>query len=251
MEWRLLENAHALIRTQGSTKVFKSMHLRTTRQRVHCHLHANSFLVFLPDPTTCYANSRFQQEQVYRLQNASSSCVIVDMFSNGRSSMGESWQAHRIRSQISLFVDNKLLLFENLDLHHSAFSTIADKVGRGDLFGSIIVYGERTKALQARLATLKQRQNWIAHRTEKTLLMQQRQETDRGLETTLGISATATAAPPLVSVSALEENLVLVRFQAATVEDAYRLLAELLKPLEQEIGLAAYAERLHFQNTSI
>jgi len=202
--------------------------------RISCNLATRSFLINLPDPTCCYADARFLQEQVYHLED-NASCVLVDMFSARSSDGVASWDAIRIKSQISLYMKSKLVIMENVDLKQTELSTIADKVGGEAIvvFGSLILAGPRTLTLQNRLSLLKQRQNWNAHRT--ALLLQKEDCTTTHLR----------QQEPLVSVSTLEENLMLVRFHAGSVEDSYKLLSELLRPLESEIGISAYADRLN------
>ena len=49
---------------------------------------------------------------------------------------------------------------------------------------------------------------------------------------------------PLVSVTRLQEGVVLVRFETKSTEDSYLFLAKLLRPLESELGFFPYKDRL-------
>lgn len=62
------DNAILLMKTQGSTKIFKSVDDQFCSQKVVVHLYNGSLLAYLPDPTTCYKNSKYVQHQTYHLQ---------------------------------------------------------------------------------------------------------------------------------------------------------------------------------------
>lgn len=70
LQLTLLENAILLLRTQGSTKIFKSIHGRYCSQHSVVNLSNGSLLAFLPDPTTCYKGSRYYQHQTYNLEGS-------------------------------------------------------------------------------------------------------------------------------------------------------------------------------------
>ena len=80
--------AHALVSTQASTKVYRSE--RGASQRLHAQADDGSLLVLLPDPVTCFAGSRYTQEQHVRM-HAGASLVLVDWLTAGRVGSGERW----------------------------------------------------------------------------------------------------------------------------------------------------------------
>jgi urease accessory protein len=64
------ENAILLLRTQGSTKIFKSIDGKYSSQKLIVNLSSRSFLAFLPDPTVCFRGSRYIQQQAYNLEES-------------------------------------------------------------------------------------------------------------------------------------------------------------------------------------
>lgn len=228
----LSDSCVLVLKTQGSTKVFKRASTRINEpvlQIIHACMRGDSFLLSLPDPTTCFKDSHLNQSQVFNLSN-NASCAIVDTFTCGRKSLGEMWDASRIQSRMQVFREGKLLLVENTDLESSAFGSMSDKI-RGCVFGTIVLVGPRTASLRARLQQLKQRQSFQAH---KSALKQQ--------ETIVEFQ------DPLVSVSEFPcKSGAIVRFSAQTVEDAYCLLASVFLPLAAEIHLSPspYTDRIN------
>ncbi|CBQ68735.1 conserved hypothetical protein [Sporisorium reilianum SRZ2] len=100
-----------LILTQGSTKVFKTRTSRPTlgvstasftsapssqssgggqsmtRQNVRFLVRAHATLVLLPDPVTCFASARYDQVQRFDLRARSSSCIVLDWITPGRTAV--------------------------------------------------------------------------------------------------------------------------------------------------------------------
>jgi urease accessory protein len=64
----LHQKAILFLRTQGSTKIFKSIEGKHCTQIVSVKLFNDSLFAFLPDPTTCFKESRYKQHQIYHLQ---------------------------------------------------------------------------------------------------------------------------------------------------------------------------------------
>lgn len=106
-----------LILTQGSTKVFKTRMSRptvgvstasfssssapgegeeggkvesTTRQNFRFLVRSNSTLVLLPDPVTCFASARYDQTQRFDLRSRTSSCIVLDWITPGRTAVPPS-----------------------------------------------------------------------------------------------------------------------------------------------------------------
>ena len=79
MQVKILERAVLFLRTQGSTKIFKSVDGKFSSQHSVFSLLDDSLLAFLPDPTSCFKGSRYYQHQVF------------DMSSSARSSSGDCW----------------------------------------------------------------------------------------------------------------------------------------------------------------
>ena len=73
---KLNENATLILRTQGSTKIFKSVDGKFYSQHVVVELLNGSLLAFIPDPTTCFKGSKYNQHQIYDLQETARFAAI-------------------------------------------------------------------------------------------------------------------------------------------------------------------------------
>lgn len=214
-----------VLKTQGTTKVFKRKTHSASQmstQMLDCHVHDAGFLISVPDPTTCYRDSHLRQLQTIHLSR-DASCLLVDSYTCGR--CGEAWDASRIHSRVQIFREGRLVLLENMDLESSSMATLAQKIGpQVAVFGTIVLVGPQTHLLRQHVQSLKQRQTFRNHK-----------------------SAVQCLGDPLVSVSDLPAAAAgaLVRFSASSVEDAFCLLAAILKPLAVELNLhpCPYADK--------
>lgn len=263
------DKAVAILKTQGSTKIFKSADGKECQQDFTASVGDNSLLAFLPDPTTCFKHARFRQKQRFDL-HPNGSLIAVDWYTSGRMSYGsgESWELHRLQTRTEVFIGGRRVLLENLDLHDTpGIATAAEKVGNAGVFGNVVLAGPRTELIRTRAGAIMRRQTF-------------KQRRECGDEACLGIIASSSSAvtafpggsstsasasqqttgerikrvgipvgEPLVSVSQLGDGLCIVRFAAHSTEDAYVFLAHLLSPLVGG-GLSKlphpYADRIHY-----
>lgn len=58
-----------------------------TRQNFRFLIRPQSTLVLLPDPVTCFARSRYDQVQRFDLRDRSSSCIVLDWITPGRTAV--------------------------------------------------------------------------------------------------------------------------------------------------------------------
>lgn len=65
MDVKVFEKAILVLRTQGNTKIFKSVDGKFSSQHSVFSLSDDSLLAFLPDPTSCFKGSRYYQHQVF------------------------------------------------------------------------------------------------------------------------------------------------------------------------------------------
>ena len=128
-------------------------------------------------------------------------------------------------------VNNKLEIYENLDLFSTNNSTFSQKVGNAHVFGSMILIGKRTESIRNRLNCLRTRQNF--HNFEINTNKKRRRE-----EEPLNFDDI------LVSVSNLNDNITIVRFIGDSMDDIYQLLSCILEPL-LFVGIHPYEDRIH------
>ena len=70
--------------TQGSTKIFKCPKNQICQHRIKVIIESKSLLVFAPDPTVCFDDSRFHQSVDIALASEDASVVFVDSITSGR-----------------------------------------------------------------------------------------------------------------------------------------------------------------------
>ncbi|KAJ3125237.1 hypothetical protein HK098_000435 [Nowakowskiella sp. JEL0407] len=114
--------------TQASTKVYKRRPCDTkssatipipespsnhsvadVHQNFTAHIGSDALLAFLPEPVTCFKNSSYNQTQLFSL-SASGSLILLDWFTSGRASRGESWQFNRYASKNIVKLEKKTII---------------------------------------------------------------------------------------------------------------------------------------------
>lgn len=89
-------NSKLSIVTQGHTKIFKSAsHDIVTHQTLDVVIDDGAALCLLPDPVQPFAESVYEQNQIFRLQGTSASLCLLDWVTQGRSARGEDWDLVR------------------------------------------------------------------------------------------------------------------------------------------------------------
>ena len=140
--------ASALVATQASTKVYRSD--RGASQRLHARVDDDSLLVLLPDPVTCFAGSRYSQEQHVYLAPAAN-LVLVDWLTAGRVGFGERWQFDEYQSQLRVWRGARLVLHDGLSLL-PADGDLASRMDRFNCLATAVLLGPALKTTAARLA---------------------------------------------------------------------------------------------------
>ena len=105
--------ARALLTTQASTKVYRS--LRRSRQSLTANVDADALLAVVPDPIVCFADADFTQTQRYDL-HADASLVMVDWITSGRHAAGERWAFSRYESRFDIRRGSQRVFFDALVL---------------------------------------------------------------------------------------------------------------------------------------
>ena len=107
--------AKLFLGTQAFTKVYKATDGQVARQELAGHIEADACVVSLPDPVVPYADSIFVQEQVWHL-DAGALLVLLDGGTAGRGERGERFHYNSYTSNISIYLENELVLAERLSL---------------------------------------------------------------------------------------------------------------------------------------
>ncbi|WP_224248564.1 urease accessory protein UreD [Hyalangium gracile] len=153
--------ATGLLSTQSSTKVYRSP--RGCRQALHARVAEEGLLVLLPDPVSCFADARYEQETTVTLAPRAS-LVLLDALSCGRAARGERWAfAHYLsrtliqREGVPLFLDALRLTPEE--------GALPARMGRFEALATLAVFGPEVaplrEALLRPLAPLRRRASVI------------------------------------------------------------------------------------------
>lgn len=89
-------DARLSIVTQGHTKIFKSATADiVTRQTLNVTIEDGAALCLLPDPVQPFAESVYEQTQIFRLRGPGASLFLLDWVTQGRCARGEDWDLVR------------------------------------------------------------------------------------------------------------------------------------------------------------
>ncbi len=140
--------AAAFLSTQASTKVYRSP--RGTSTELHARISTEGFLAVIPDPTVCFAASRYEQVQSFDLSEGSG-LVLVDWVSSGRHASGERWAFHEYVARLRARVEGRLVLHDALALRGDD-GDLRDRLGRFDVLAVLLILGMRLRDRAAELA---------------------------------------------------------------------------------------------------
>ncbi|MEO5741783.1 MAG: urease accessory protein UreD [Vicinamibacterales bacterium] len=129
--------ARALLTTQASTKVYRS--LRPSRQSLHASVDVDAFLAVVPDPVVCFANADFTQTQQYDL-HADASLVMVDWITSGRHASGERWAFSRYESRFDIRRGSQRVFFDALVLEPN-IDSVVERMCRFDVLLTAVISG--------------------------------------------------------------------------------------------------------------
>lgn len=141
--------ARALLTTQASTKVYRS--LRRSRQSLHATVDADAFLAVVPDPVVCFAGADFTQTQRYDL-HPDASLVMVDWITSGRHASGERWAFSRYENRFDLRRGSQRIFFDGLVLEPN-LDAVVERMGRFDVLLTAVVTGPLVAGAAMELVT--------------------------------------------------------------------------------------------------
>lgn len=155
------QGSRLCIITQGHTKIFKSASPEiVTRQNLDVLIQDGAALCLLPDPVQPFAESVYEQTQIFRLQGADASLCLLDWVTQGRSARGENWDLVRWFGRNEIWwassasdTDKARLLIRDavkLDAGASLSDVVRelkDTMHGNGIFGTLILRGPLLKAL--------------------------------------------------------------------------------------------------------
>jgi urease accessory protein len=143
------EGAIALLTTQASTKVYRS--LKPATQSIAARVKDEALLAIVPDPIVCFAEADFSQQQRYDLSRRGS-LVVVDWITSGRHAVGERWAFARYNSRIQVCREGRLILFDAITLQRGT-DPLVERMGRFDVFATCVITGPLVERAGAAIVT--------------------------------------------------------------------------------------------------
>jgi urease accessory protein len=179
----------------------------------------NGALFLLPDPVTCFRSASYKQIQTFRLSK-DASLVVLDWITSGRMALGEEWAFSRYYSANHVWVDGKLIakdvmLLEDkeTDVRSLPRRTLLDRLSPYSCYAALILYGPMALPVIHELT-----ERYEAITVFKT-----------------------SVAPALIwSLSPIDGAGCIVRVAATKVEGVKEWLADVLRRLENVIGVDVY-----------
>ncbi len=144
MEISLEEDAHVVLTTQASNKIYKTI-AKPALQEAEFFLKKGSCFEYLPDPIIAFQYARFVQKTVVKMEQGAS-FICKDIFTPGWSPNGDLFQYDSIQSRMDIYINDHLILFDHLKLetdedlqgisgmegysHYGVYTVIDERVNR-------------------------------------------------------------------------------------------------------------------------
>jgi urease accessory protein len=143
------DGTRCVLGTQASTKVYRGGDA-TSRQSVDADVGRGAVLAVAPDPVTCFAGSRYEQRQRFRLAETAS-LLLIDWLTSGRAARGERWAFGRYRTETRIDVGGTCVARDATLLEADGATTVAERMGRFDCVASVFLLGPDFTAAAAAL----------------------------------------------------------------------------------------------------
>ncbi|KAL5568722.1 hypothetical protein UlMin_025297 [Ulmus minor] len=223
----------AVLTTQASTKVYKSLGSKCSEQLLEATVGSNALLAIIPDPVTCFSTARYIQKQVFRMAS-DSSLVIVDWVTSGRHESGEKWDFDLYKSANHIFMeDDKPLLLDTVLLEKGSISSIAERMQDYQVNAMVVFWGPKLKHIQNKV-----------QEDVRSMMSEQFQIPSTSSAHRMKTSSNHCSNKPsfIASSSAFgpKEKGVIVRIVATTTESVYRFLQRQLASMEPLLGASPY-----------
>lgn len=109
----LKKGSRGIVTTQAPTKVYKCPNNIKTEQYTIINLEEDSILEYITDTVILYKDSIYRQiNNIY--MNESSTLIYTDGITSGWSPQGELFQYSSLQLKTQVYVDNKIILLDNL-----------------------------------------------------------------------------------------------------------------------------------------
>lgn len=240
--------------TQGHTKIFKSASPDiVTRQDLHVVVGDGAALCLLPDPVQPFADSVYEQTQIFRLQGPQASLCLLDWVTQGRSARGEDWDLVKWigRNEIWWSCESppssgedenkgRLLVRDSVKLGGTtslspAVKQLRDMMHGMGIFGTLVLRGPLVQALGAfflsEFAAMPRigARDWRSDETQKAAQMGETETETDSLEAWRAARLTLEQDEKVLWSAANVRDCVVVKFGSATVEGGRMWIGTMLR----------------------
>jgi urease accessory protein len=151
--------ARCFLGTQSSTRIYRSGPKGAVKNILNANIQIGGLLVYAPDVSQAFANSRYIQKQSFHLADESAGLIFLDWYSSGRSARGERWVFSEYTSRNEIRIGGKLVFLDSVRL--SADDELIDlpsRMGRMNCVATLVLIGapfsEHASALLQQIASL-------------------------------------------------------------------------------------------------
>ncbi|XP_024390719.1 urease accessory protein D [Physcomitrium patens] len=238
----------AVITTQSSTKIYKSVEGKFCEQILQAYVGREGFFAVLPDPITCFKNSKYTQVQEFYLA-ADANLVLIDWMTSGRVDNGESWEFELYKSINHIYLEDVKadcskstpLFLDCLCLEQGVGTSVAERMRGFHVVANMVIYGPKLAAFRVKV------QKKVQELTQKAFTRRKSCDlTARLRDSSLSAESPSTSDPLLFvscsSIGPANEGLV-VRAVASTTALMYDFFKEQLAHIDSLIGACPYAGR--------
>lgn len=233
---RVASCCKAVLTTQASTKVYKSINGQVCEQMLQVSIGKDGIFVLLPDPVTCFSSAKYKQFQAFNL-DVDANIVLVDWCTSGRRERGEVWSFEHYKSTNQIFLMGKGPLFlDSICLENGGMQTLLSRMQPFHVVAMVLLYGPQLRFVCRQLEEVVQLLNCNMRPTPcrgKTSLPD-------------GVKHADFAHPGfLVSCSTFgpQHDGLVVRIVASTTELVYDFLRHHLACLSSLIGVLPYTRK--------
>eukprot|EP00249_Psilotum_nudum_P015906 c25574_g1_i1 orf=499-1431(-) len=223
----------AVLTTQASTKVYKSIQGLVSEQVVQVSVRSNALFALLPDPAACFSTAKYKQVQIFTLAN-DANIILVDWLTSGRRECGEAWDFDYYKSTNRIFLDDGMPLFlDSTCLEHGAGLSVARRMKEFHVVAMLVILGPQLESIRKQLEKnvhLLSQKIFRMHLCNKGIPSGSIQE-DSSADSKLLASCSAFGP---------KGNGLVVRMVATSTELVYEFFREHLSPLASVIGVSPY-----------
>ncbi|XP_057970760.1 urease accessory protein D isoform X1 [Malania oleifera] len=231
-EFTIGDGCTAVLTTQASTKVYKSVGSKCSEQILEAKIGSDALFAYVPDPVTCFSTARYIQKQVFRVVS-DSNLLIVDWITSGRHESGEKWEFELYRSTNHILLeDGQPLFLDTVLLERESFSSISERMQGYQVMAMIIILGPKLKHVQNQFQEDVKRMMSEQLHFPSALGNSRKTNSDDHLTKPSFIGSCSVFGPKGFGV--------VVRIASMTTESVYKFLQNQLASMETLFGVPLY-----------